>query len=73
MNIQEADTDAKRRWGPKAKVQVYPVDKSFFEVVVDIAVEMNWKPEWGPLTRVIGFGKSFEEAIENAIAGQYNL
>jgi hypothetical protein len=71
MNQQQADAEAKRIWGPKAlaKECSFP---GYVEIVIDIAEAVGWNvKKWGPLTRVLGYGKTWDEAMQNAKAGQF--
>lgn len=74
MNQEEAQAEAKRRWGPKADARPYRHKEGFFEIILDNAEALGWDvKKWGPTYKLLGFGKSYEEALQGAIDGQYQV
>jgi hypothetical protein len=72
MNQEQADAEAKRLWGPKATARPYKVEDGWYEIVLDIAEQIGWDvKKWGPTVKLLGFGRSYDEAIQGAKDGQY--
>lgn len=73
MDIEQADTEAKKLWGPRAAAQPCQFP-GYVEIVYDNADLIGWDvKKWGPTYAVIGWGQSYEEAIENGKNKQYYI